>query len=1598
MKKNDAFVKPVVAALTDDLRKPKYRGNPNPMAGHCYVASEALFHLLGGQASGWVPHNIKHENDQHWYLKHRTTGAILDPTASQFRTPVPYEHGRGKGFLTKLPSKRAQEVIDRVKGKVAEKTGKAILEPAKQMNFADADPWTDVKYARGGEKEFADWEAPMPGPDEHPDLHGLAKVVNMFSHVADSDPVGADVRAKWKQLRGKTSVVIGLRAHKNSPHNPMAVFLKYAIHRVENPELYENKTEQEIRRIDGAWLEHHQQGKAADKNGQMTVDDLHATLAANPNYLKALLSNQAKLHKALKYHAGKRLVDVNGEPHLPLVRGYSVEAHQLDMDHSVASYADNPHTSSSFGGNLFHWLIPLKKIWHSYDLGPKAATSLNFGNEDEYLVSPHSRIKADPDTVSPHVPRNRHDYSVVSPQSAYKALGKIQKEYDRVNATATPDNNTQTWPEPKPEEVQALVEGVLNVHPEQALDLFKKYPYPIVHMLRQGSFPDKSLRTAQMANAVHEWQEKSTENKVAGGRALLHILTQIENPEDLNPKMFTEAKTADAAYTRLGAVDAFHKIKFTPEEIQKISSIAGDNVGRLAKFLGKFPAAPLSVRANSASLGNTDIKLEPSEVPEFMQEVHRHYQTGSVHDNAIDVYNNLMEESTNVFTPHHNPHVTDALMDWSETQGRDPLANISSAGHWNYVRSLSTLGPKWANKAFATFSDSGSPYDKDYRMAFLANPHLTDENFDLALNAAKEKAAKTAGYSVKNTSRLPWHRIKAIGDTGKIAIESWRSHWYHPKARDEGFEDLVAAAHAGEEGAHYQLAEIALSKGRLPNSKKAHEEIQKIALKNPKGRLAPELDPSTLKQLLRHPSLSFNEKKLAARFLYDKEFDGGKNEFDADDEQYLLGELKVSGAKFANTLGTHGILNNIPRTPGVLAALPDIVATHFNPYVNDNDPNPYLPVYKPEHALPMANVLIQSHKHYIQNTPNPDPHILDAHNNNIAGIWNGPHGGHELKKVVSDHVKTLFPDAKTVPLPLQMAHKYQPPITAPVVRTAGDTFRDFLAQKHGLKRPGQSAPPDTSPDTTDPLKKGQPAGQPAPYEPNDLEDGLQYHADTTGRRPKVQFTGIKHIAPNVFIDDPAHIGNDAAGWLKVHPEQNWLSELKYAYDRDFDHTLAAHKSGSMPPAIQIDGQMADGRGRAQFHQFHQFHHALGLPTMPVATFSSRPLKKGIAGAVAGMALTQVSPQLKAAFDKVNPPAHVQKLAAAPKPDESQSKFETAVNQAPKWTPEGLHSYLVPVAHLESSWGKNMNHLPHSKGEYHTAYGPVGLKPSTAHEEWTKTKKLKETYPGLEDPATFMAKFKSDWNFHNLVASSHFLRLVHRHGSAEKAAYAWRWGSTAASGATEEQINKNSYVMRYRDLAASTGVKKSEPEDLIKMAIKDIKVGQRTSEPLIYKNFNQGNTTTPTYPDIYEYSHVLPKRVRKDYRLFVGADTKSKKVLARIFHNRDLERFAGTHVFPHAIGAVFANRVGKLAEIDTAEVKDGHEGQGLGTAAYEALYAHMYHHHGVRRIGGDTHSSLAALAHQKLANKHDLDYPNRNEKIVAGRPFDDEYGPYDYELK
>jgi len=119
------YIKLIQKSLSKDLLKKEYRelNDSNPFFGHCYVATEALYHLLDTEKDEFKPCCGRDDNDiVHWWLQNKTTDEILDVTSEQYHLVgkfPPYEKGKGTGFLTKSPSKRTTILIDRVKTKLA---------------------------------------------------------------------------------------------------------------------------------------------------------------------------------------------------------------------------------------------------------------------------------------------------------------------------------------------------------------------------------------------------------------------------------------------------------------------------------------------------------------------------------------------------------------------------------------------------------------------------------------------------------------------------------------------------------------------------------------------------------------------------------------------------------------------------------------------------------------------------------------------------------------------------------------------------------------------------------------------------------------------------------------------------------------------------------------------------------------------------------------------------------------------------------------------------------------------------------------------------------------------------------------------------------------------------------------------------------------------------------------------------------------------------------------------------------------------------------------------------------------------------------------
>lgn len=76
------------------------------------MASEALYHILGGKHGEWHPEVMRlSKTETHWFLVN-DRGDVLDASRKQFKGALPdYRKGRRCGFLTSNPSKRATALI-----------------------------------------------------------------------------------------------------------------------------------------------------------------------------------------------------------------------------------------------------------------------------------------------------------------------------------------------------------------------------------------------------------------------------------------------------------------------------------------------------------------------------------------------------------------------------------------------------------------------------------------------------------------------------------------------------------------------------------------------------------------------------------------------------------------------------------------------------------------------------------------------------------------------------------------------------------------------------------------------------------------------------------------------------------------------------------------------------------------------------------------------------------------------------------------------------------------------------------------------------------------------------------------------------------------------------------------------------------------------------------------------------------------------------------------------------------------------------------------------------------------------------------------------
>lgn len=139
-----------------------------------------------------------------------------------------------------------------------------------------------------------------------------------------------------------------------------------------------------------------------------------------------------------------------------------------------------------------------------------------------------------------------------------------------------------------------------------------------------------------------------------------------------------------------------------------------------------------------------------------------------------------------------------------------------------------------------------------------------------------------------------------------------------------------------------------------------------------------------------------------------------------------------------------------------------------------------------------------------------------------------------------------------------------------------------------------------------------------------------------------------------------------------------------------------------------------------------------------------------------------------------------------------------------WTPVALDKELYPIANLESSFGKNMAHQPHSRGAFYSSYGALGLKAITAYEAYMMSPKIQRWLRPKDGEVIaegwFFSLFTKNPEFYNRIANVHWWYLKQNTSSVEQAVFAWRFGLAAAAKASPEAIASDRYVAQYVKLA------------------------------------------------------------------------------------------------------------------------------------------------------------------------------------------------------
>jgi GNAT superfamily N-acetyltransferase len=182
-------------------------------------------------------------------------------------------------------------------------------------------------------------------------------------------------------------------------------------------------------------------------------------------------------------------------------------------------------------------------------------------------------------------------------------------------------------------------------------------------------------------------------------------------------------------------------------------------------------------------------------------------------------------------------------------------------------------------------------------------------------------------------------------------------------------------------------------------------------------------------------------------------------------------------------------------------------------------------------------------------------------------------------------------------------------------------------------------------------------------------------------------------------------------------------------------------------------------------------------------------------------------------------------------------------------------------------------------------------------------------------------------------------------------------------------------------------------------------------------------TTPVAPSMwrnhidkeYDYSHVLPEVMGADGK----PETGNRLIVARNRPTGDGKYTLTAKLYHRGVLSGGVDGIVRPADLSLytadARLREDRRGKKLGTALYEALYAHAVNDAKIKTVVGHGHSDAARRVHQKLATKYGFNYQttrniiglknatdgafeNRHEWTQeADRDYNNRWGKYKYRV-